>query len=89
MPGNGFTSRDADRVVDPRTLVQVMLYVVVTLGETETDPDVPNGKKPVPVQASALLDDHESVDEAPGAMLAGFALNESIGAVDDAASRPT
>ena len=50
--------------------------MVVTLGETEADPDATNGRKPDPVQASPLLD-HESVDEPPGATLAGFALNES------------
>ena len=41
-----------------------------------------------PLQAVALVDDHESVDEAPGAMPAGFALNERVGAVGDAAARP-
>ena len=61
--------------------------MVVALGDTEADPDATNGRKPDPVQASPLLA-HESVDEAPGAMLAGLALNESVGAVDDAASRP-
>ena len=65
-----------------------MLYVVVTLGETETDPDVPDGEKPVPAQEVALVDDHESVDEAPGKMYQGFGPNESVGAVGDAAARP-
>jgi hypothetical protein len=65
-----------------------MLYVVLTVGETETDPETPVGEKPVPLQAVALVDDHESVDEAPGAMLVGFAPNESVGAVGDAAARP-
>ena len=60
--------------------------MVVALGETEADPDATNGRKPDPVQASPLLA-HESVDEAPGAMLAGLALKESVGAVDDAAAR--
>jgi hypothetical protein len=88
MLGNGFTFRDVDRVVDPKPFVQVMPYVVVSLGETEADPDPTTGVKPDPVQASALLDDHESVDEAPGATRAGLPLNESVGAVDDASARP-
>jgi hypothetical protein len=86
--GNGFTFRDVDRVVDPKPFVQLMPYVVVSLGETEADPDPSSGRKPDPVQASPLLDDHESVDEAPSVMLAGPALNESVGAVDDASARP-
>ena len=72
MLGNGFTFRDVDRVVDPKPFVQLMLYVVVALGVTEYDPDAPNDAKPEPVQAVALLDDHESVDSPPGAMLEGL-----------------
>ena len=64
-----------------------MLYVVVAVGETETDPEAPDGEKPAPVQEVALVDDHESVDEAPGAMPPGLALNESVGAVGDASAR--
>ena len=45
-----------------------MLYVVLTVGETETDPEAPDGEKPAPLQEVALVDDHESVEEAPGAM---------------------
>jgi hypothetical protein len=62
--------------------------VVLTVGETETDPETPDGVKPDPLQELALLDDHESVDEPPGAMWVGFALSESVGAVGDAAARP-
>ncbi len=65
-----------------------MLYVVVTVGETETDPEAPDGENPTPLQEIALVDDHESVDEAPGGTLAGFALNETGGAVGDTAVRP-
>jgi hypothetical protein len=87
MPGNGLTFTDADRLVDPETFVQLIAYVVVSPGVTEYCPDAPNDAKPVPVQAIALFDDHESVETAPGVMLAGLALNERVGAVDDAASR--
>jgi hypothetical protein len=61
---------------------------VLTVGETESNPETPDGEKPTPLQEVALVDDHESVDELPGAMYRGFALNETIGAVGDAAARP-
>jgi hypothetical protein len=86
--GKGLTTTGVVRVVDPPLPVHVILYVVLTLGETETDPEAPDAVKPTPLQAVALLDDHESVDEAPGAMPTGFVLNERVGAVGDAASRP-
>jgi hypothetical protein len=44
------------------------------------------GEKPVPLQAVELVDDHESVDEPPEAMLVGFAPNTSVGAVGDTAA---
>ena len=44
------------------------------------------GENSVPLQAVALVDDHESVDEAPEATPTGFALNESVGAVGDTAA---
>jgi hypothetical protein len=74
--------------VDPPPPVQVMLYVVLAVGETEEDPEAPDGEKPTPVQEVALVDVHESVDEAPGATLGGLALNESVGAVGDTGARP-
>jgi hypothetical protein len=85
--GDGLTTTAADRVVDPPVPVQAMLYVVLTVGETETDPETPVGEKPVPLQAVALVDDHESVEEAPEAMRSGLVPNESIGVVGDAAAR--
>ncbi len=74
--------------MDPPLPVQVMLYVVLTVGETEEDPEAPDGEKPTPVQLVALVDDHVSVDEAPGATLGGFALKESVGAAGDTGARP-
>jgi hypothetical protein len=71
-PGTGFTTTGVDRVVDPPLPVQVMLYVVVTVGETERDPETPDGEKPAPLQEVALVDDHVSVDEAPAATYEGF-----------------
>jgi hypothetical protein len=87
-PGGGLTVRGTERVVDPPLPVHVMLYQVLIIGETEADPEAPGGEKPTPLQEVALVDDHDSVDEAPGAMPQGLALNESVGAVGDAAARP-
>jgi hypothetical protein len=64
-----------------------MLYVVLTVGETEDDPEAPDGEKPTPLHDVALVDDHVSVDEAPGA-LGALALNKSVGAVVDTGARP-
>jgi hypothetical protein len=61
---------------------------VVALGKTEREPETPDGEKPTPLQEVALVDDHESVDETPGGTLAGFALNETGGAVGDTAATP-
>ncbi len=68
--------------------MQVTLYMVSTVGETETDPDTPDGENPVPLQEVALVDDHESVDDSPGAMATGFASKRSVGAAGDAGARP-
>ena len=65
-----------------------MLYVVLTVGETNRDPEARDGEKPVPLQEVALVDVHDNVDEAPGATLGGFALNVRVGAVGDTAARP-
>jgi len=86
-PGAGFTITGNDRVVDPPLPVQVMLYVVLTVGETKRDPEAPDGEKPTPLQLVALVDDHESADEPPGAAYVGFALNKSVGAVGDTGAR--
>jgi hypothetical protein len=63
--GGGLTITGVVRVVDPPLPVQVMLYVVLTPGETERDPRTP---EPAPRQDVALVDDHDSVEEAPGAI---------------------
>jgi hypothetical protein len=86
--GVGFTITVADRVVDPPLPVQVTAYVVVAAGETETDPETLVGEKPVPLQAVASVDDHDSVDEAPETMDPGLAPIISVGAVGDTAARP-
>jgi hypothetical protein len=53
--------------------------VVVTVGETDTDPDVaPPVEKPVPVQEVAFVDDHVSVEDWPLVMLVGLAEREAV-----------
>jgi hypothetical protein len=87
-PGGGLTITGVVRVVDPPLPVQVMLYVVLTVGETEREPEAPDGEKPAPSQEVALVEDQDSVDEAPGVIYAGFALNMSVGAAGNAAATP-
>jgi hypothetical protein len=54
--------------------------VVVTVGETDADPDVaPPVEKPVPVQEVAFVDDHVSVEDWPLVMLVGPAEREAVG----------
>ena len=81
----GSTTTAADRVVDPPLPMQVMLYVVLTVGEINGSRDA-RGREAVRLQAVGLVDDHESVDAPPEAMLVGFALNTSVGAVGDTAA---
>jgi hypothetical protein len=61
---------------------------VLTVGETERDPETPDGEKPTPLQDVALVDDHDSFDEAPRVMPVGLAPNMTVGAAGDAAARP-
>jgi hypothetical protein len=63
--GGELTSTGVVRVVDPPLPVQVMLYVVLFVGETEREPEALDGEKPVPRQEVALVDDHDSVDDPP------------------------
>jgi hypothetical protein len=63
--GAGLTITGVVRVVDPPLPVQVMLYVALTVGETEADPEAPDGEKPAPLQEVALVDDHDRVDDPP------------------------
>ena len=61
----------ADEV--PPVPVHVTEYVVVTLGETETEPEVPLAVKPVPVQDVALVEDQVRVEEFPETTEVGLA----------------
>ncbi len=46
-----------------------------TVGETGVEPEVaPPVENPIPEQEVALLDDQESVDDSPKAILSGFAV---------------
>jgi|HubBroStandDraft_6_1064221.scaffolds.fasta_scaffold63781_2 hypothetical protein len=50
-------------LAEPPEPVQVMLYVVLDVGETETLPDVPLAVKPVPVHEVALVELQVSVED--------------------------
>ena len=47
--------------------------MVVTVGETDVLPEVPDALKPVPVHEVAFVELHVSVDDWPLVMLVGFA----------------
>ena len=63
----------------PLAPVHVTEYVVVTLGETETEPEVPLAVKPVPVQDVALVEDQVRVEEFPETTEVGLAESEAVG----------
>jgi hypothetical protein len=54
-----------DWLADPPAPVQAMVYVAVTVGETLTEPDVPDAEKPVPLHAVALALLQVSVEDRP------------------------
>jgi hypothetical protein len=66
-----------------------MRYVVLFVGETEREPEALDGEKSVPRQEVALVEDHDRVDDPPGAIYSGFALKVSVGAFGDAAAMPS
>ena|SRR5271157_6103537 len=63
----------------PPAPVQVMEYVVVTVGETDVEPEVPDAVKLVPEQLVALVLLHVSVDDCPLVMEVGFAESVAVG----------
>lgn len=54
--------------------------MVVTPGFTAVEPEIPDAAKPPPVQAVALVELHDSVDDCPEAIDAGLADNDAVGA---------
>ncbi len=56
--------------------VTVSTYVVVTLGETESDPFTPTLPIPLIEAEVALLEVHESVEMLPTGIDEGFAVND-------------
>ena len=77
VSGMKVTVAFADAV--PPAPVHVIVYVVVTIGETLTDPETPDGVNPLPVQLVALVEDHESVDDCPAMTDVGDAERETVG----------
>lgn len=59
--------------------VQFIVYVVVTVGETVTDPDVPDPVNPEPEQDVVLTDDHVSVVDDPRTMDDAPAVRVTVG----------
>jgi len=67
-------------LTDPKALVAVITYVVVAVGITDVDPLVPTD--PIPgliVNAVALVDVQERIDDEPSAIDAGLALSDTVG----------
>jgi hypothetical protein len=54
--------------------------VVLVVGATETEPEVPEAENPVPEHEVALVEDHESVEDWPEVMEVGLAVREAVGA---------
>jgi hypothetical protein len=59
--------------------VQLSVYVVVVVGLTESEPEVPDGEKLVPLQEVALVELHVRVEELPLLMVVGFAEIFTVG----------
>ncbi len=66
--------------------MQVIEYVVVTVGETPDEPEVPLGEKLVPVQALAFVEFHVSVEALPLVIVVGFAESVTVGEAGVAAT---
>jgi hypothetical protein len=50
----------------------------VTLGETTTEPEIPDAVKPVPVHDEALVELHDRVDDWPALIDCGLADSEAV-----------
>ena len=74
------TVTDVFALADPPAPVHVMLYVALEVGETDTEPEVPEAVKPLAVHEVALVLLQVSVDDWPEVMEVGLALNEAVGA---------
>ena len=54
--------------------------MVVALGVTTAEPEVPDAVKPPPVQDVALVELQESVDDCPAVIEVGLAESDAVGA---------
>ena len=70
----------ADAVADPPFPEQVIEELVVTLGLTTAEPEVPDAVKLPPVQDVALVELQERVDDLPAFTDVGLAESEAVGA---------
>lgn len=58
---------------------QLTLYVVVCVGRTVVEPEVPFAVKPEPVHEAALVEDQARVDDWPDVIDAGEAVRVAVG----------
>ena len=65
----------------PPVPVHDPVYVVDCDGETDVEPEVPTDPIPEMVQLVALVDDQESVEEPPCAMVDGESESVAVGGV--------
>ncbi|MGH8282612.1 MAG: hypothetical protein ACRESE_02045 [Gammaproteobacteria bacterium] len=70
----------AEASVGPTAPVQVIEYVVVCIGETLAEPEVPEAVKPVPVQLVTFLEDQVRVEDWPFVIEVGDAERATVGA---------
>lgn len=80
--GDGLTVTVADAVAEPDKPEQVIEYVVVDEGDTDTEPEValPATVNPEPVQDCVFVEDQVSSEELPVYIDPGFALSVTDGA---------
>ena len=61
---------------------------MVTVGETTTEPDVPDAAKPPPSQDEAFVELHDRVEDCPAVIDPGPADNEAVAAGGGAVNEP-
>ena len=70
----------AAAAADPPFPAQAIEYVIVTLGVTTAEPEIPAALKLPPVHDVALIELQERVDDFPAFIELGLAESEAVGA---------
>ena len=73
------TGTNALALAKPPVPVHEILYVVLFVGETVTDPDTPVAVKLPPVQEVALVELQVKVEDCRNVTLVGLAVKEAVG----------